>query len=145
MLSILLNFLSFEKSESKWWWYTPLIPAAFGARGTQIWVWGQPRLQSKFPNTQRHTGKPCLEGGGRGGRNQNQKGKKSETSSPMLTISYHPPKSHLFFCCKIIRMHYYAHLTPYQSYINTELYIHTWTFDPAPKVLGVYRSIQEHD
>lgn len=60
---------------------------------------------------------------GERGKESKPKGKKSETSSPMLTISYHPPKSRLFFCYKIIRMHYYAHLTPYQSYINTELYI----------------------
>lgn len=53
---------------------------------------------------------------------QNKKGKNQNTAVP-LTIRYHPPKSCLFFCGKIIRMHYYTHLTAYQSYRNTELYI----------------------
>lgn len=61
-------------------------------------------------------------GVGGGEEIKTKKGKNQNLAVP-LTIRYHPPKSCLFFCGKIIRMHYYTHLTAYQSYINTELYI----------------------
>jgi hypothetical protein len=38
-----------------------LIPALGRQRQADIWVWGQPGLQSKFQDSQGYTEKPCLE------------------------------------------------------------------------------------
>lgn len=119
MFSILLNFLSFEKSGSSRvvvvYTFNPCIQCQrhmnLSLRPTS------PTEQvPKHPKTHRKT----LSWGGR--EIKTKKGKNQNPAVP-LTIRHHPPKSCLFFCGKIIRMHYYAHLTAYQSYINTELYI----------------------
>jgi hypothetical protein len=41
-------------------WYTPLIPALGRQRQADLWVWGQPGLQSEFQDSQGYTEKPCL-------------------------------------------------------------------------------------
>jgi hypothetical protein len=38
----------------------PLIPALGRQRQEDFWVWGQPRLQSEFQDSQGYTEKPCL-------------------------------------------------------------------------------------
>jgi hypothetical protein len=43
------------------WWHTPLIPALGRQRHVDLWVWGQPGLQSEFQDSQGYTEKPCLE------------------------------------------------------------------------------------
>ena len=122
MLSILLNFLSFAKSESS----KVVVVYTFNPNSIQCQRHANLSLRPTSPTKQvpkqPKTHRKTLSWRGAGGGIQTKR-EKSETSSPMLTIRYHPPKSRLFFCCKIIHMHYYAHLTPYQSYINTELYI----------------------
>jgi hypothetical protein len=42
------------------WWRTPLIPALWRQRQADIWVQGQPGLQSEFQDSQGYTEKPCL-------------------------------------------------------------------------------------
>jgi hypothetical protein len=39
----------------------PLIPALGRQRQTDLWVRGQPGLQSEFQDSQGYTEKPCLE------------------------------------------------------------------------------------
>jgi hypothetical protein len=43
------------------WWRTPLIPALWRQRQVDVWVRGQPGLQSEFQDSQGYTEKPCLE------------------------------------------------------------------------------------
>jgi hypothetical protein len=43
------------------WWRTPLIPALGRQRQVDLWVRGQPGLQSEFQDSQGYTEKPCLE------------------------------------------------------------------------------------
>jgi hypothetical protein len=43
------------------WWCMPLIPALRGQRQSDLWVLGQPGLQSEFQDSQVYTEKPCLE------------------------------------------------------------------------------------
>jgi hypothetical protein len=40
---------------------TPLVPVLWRQRQVNLWVWGQPALQSKFQNSQGYTEKLCLE------------------------------------------------------------------------------------
>jgi hypothetical protein len=42
------------------WWCMPLIPALGRQRQVDLWVWGQPGLQSEFQDSQGYTEKPCL-------------------------------------------------------------------------------------
>jgi hypothetical protein len=39
----------------------PLIPALVSQKQVDIWVWGQPDLQSEFPDSQGYTEQPCLD------------------------------------------------------------------------------------
>ena len=43
------------------WWHTPLVPALGRQRQVNLWVRGQPGLQSRFQDSQDYTEKPCLE------------------------------------------------------------------------------------
>jgi hypothetical protein len=43
------------------WWHTPLIPAFGRQRQVDLWVRGQPGLQSEFQDSQGYTEKSCLE------------------------------------------------------------------------------------
>ena len=43
------------------WWCTPLILALRRHRQADLWVKGQPGLQSIFQNSQSYTEKPCLQ------------------------------------------------------------------------------------
>jgi hypothetical protein len=42
------------------WWRTPLIPTLSRQRQVDLWVWGQPGLQSEFQDSQDYIEKPCL-------------------------------------------------------------------------------------
>ena len=42
------------------WWHTPLIPALRRQRQVDLWVRGQPSLQSEFQDSQGYTEKPHL-------------------------------------------------------------------------------------
>jgi hypothetical protein len=42
------------------WWRTPLIPALGSQRQVDLWVRGQPGLQSEFQDCRGYTEKPCL-------------------------------------------------------------------------------------
>jgi hypothetical protein len=46
---------------SRVWWRTPLIPALGRQRQADLWVRGQPGLQSGLQDSQGYTEKPCLE------------------------------------------------------------------------------------
>jgi hypothetical protein len=48
-------------SRSRAWWRTPLVPALGRQRQVDLWVRGQPGLQSEFQDNQGYTEKPCLE------------------------------------------------------------------------------------
>jgi hypothetical protein len=50
-----------KRKGSRAWWGTPLIPALGGQRQVDLWVRGQPGLQSEFQDSQGYTEKPCLE------------------------------------------------------------------------------------
>jgi hypothetical protein len=50
-----------KRSKTDQWWSTPLIPALGRQRQADLWVWGQPGLQSEFQYSQGYTEKPCLE------------------------------------------------------------------------------------
>ena len=54
-----------------YWWCTPLIPALGRQKQADLWVRGQPGLQSEFQDSQGYTEKPCLE---EKKQSQNQKG-----------------------------------------------------------------------
>jgi hypothetical protein len=43
------------------WWCTHLTPILKRERQADIWVRGQPGVQSKFQDSQGYTEKPCLE------------------------------------------------------------------------------------
>ena len=43
------------------WWYMPLISGLGKQRQADLWVQGQPSLQSEFQDSQGYTEKPCLE------------------------------------------------------------------------------------
>jgi hypothetical protein len=53
----------------------PLIPALGRQRQVDLWVWGQPGLQSEFKDSQGYTEKPCLE-------QTKQTNKKPKTNPP---------------------------------------------------------------
>ena len=42
------------------WWGTPLISAPERQKQEDLWVQGQPGLQSEFQDSQNYTEKPCL-------------------------------------------------------------------------------------
>jgi hypothetical protein len=46
---------------SRAWWRSPLIPALGRQRQVDLWVWGQPGLQSEFQDSQGYTEKLGLE------------------------------------------------------------------------------------
>jgi hypothetical protein len=52
---------SYETVDCRAWWHTPLIPALGRQRQADLWVRGQPGLQSEFQDSQGYTEKPCLE------------------------------------------------------------------------------------
>jgi hypothetical protein len=43
------------------WWCTPLVPALRKQRLEDLWVWGQPGLQSEFQGSWGYTEKPRLQ------------------------------------------------------------------------------------
>jgi hypothetical protein len=47
-------------SWSRAWWRTSLIPALGRQWQADVWVRGQPGLQSEFQDSQDYTEKPCL-------------------------------------------------------------------------------------
>jgi hypothetical protein len=50
-----------KKFQDSWvWWRTPLIPALGRQRNADVWVPGQPGLQSEFQDSQGYTEKPFL-------------------------------------------------------------------------------------
>jgi hypothetical protein len=54
-----------KKREAGWWWWQMAMAHAFLAlrkqRQASLWLWGQPRLQSEFKDSQGYAEKPCLE------------------------------------------------------------------------------------
>jgi hypothetical protein len=58
VVKYLNNFL--KKGLRQAWWHTPLIPALRRQRQANVWVRGQPGLQSEFQDSQSYTEKPCL-------------------------------------------------------------------------------------
>ena len=60
---VLLSGLEMESRTlySGVWWRTPLVPALGRQRQADVWVRGQPGLQSEFQDSQGYTEKPCLE------------------------------------------------------------------------------------
>jgi hypothetical protein len=59
------------------WWLTPLIPALGRQRQADLWVRGQPDLQSEFQDSQDFTEKPCL---GKKNKTKNKKQKQNKTN-----------------------------------------------------------------
>jgi hypothetical protein len=49
-----------QTDDSHEWRHTPLIPALGRQRQVDLWVWGQPGLQSEFQDSQGYTEKLCL-------------------------------------------------------------------------------------
>jgi hypothetical protein len=45
---------------SQVWWLMPLIPALRRQRQANLWVWGQPGLQSVFQDSQGYIERPCF-------------------------------------------------------------------------------------
>jgi hypothetical protein len=59
-------------------WRTPWIPALGRQRQADLWVWGQPGLQSEFQDSQDYTRKPCLEKQQQQQQTKNKKTKKKK-------------------------------------------------------------------
>jgi hypothetical protein len=71
---------------SRAWWCTPLIPALGRQRQADLWVRGQPGLQSEFQDSQGYTEKPCLE---KLKKQTNKKKPKKQNKTKQKTQNYH--------------------------------------------------------